>query len=310
MNLKASYIRCPVCNCEEHSVVAKGLDFEYETFDEEFVFVECNSCKIQFLNPKPDICELKRIYPKNYEPYLFEHNKNFTYKVRAFLEIQQVKTFVQMLPTDAIILDAGCGGTSFLKKLQCFGSYDWQLWGNDFSSDVITDLINQGFNVLPGRFEEIDSKNNFFDAIFLKQVIEHIENPREVIFKTQKLLKQSGILVIETPNTESWDASIFRKRHWGGYHFPRHWTLFSTSSIMKLGEEAKLTVKDVKYMLSPAFWVQSVHHMFKDYNMPSLLYNFFAVNNPIAIGTAVCIDILQRIVSGKTSNVQIIFTNI
>jgi 2-polyprenyl-3-methyl-5-hydroxy-6-metoxy-1,4-benzoquinol methylase len=70
--------------------------------------------------------------------------------------------------------------------------------------------------------------------IFLKQVIEHVDNPLSILDKAYNLLSNGGSLIIETPNRDSWDSSIFKKKYWGGYHFPRHWTIFNDKSISRL----------------------------------------------------------------------------
>jgi len=44
----------------------------------------------------------------------------------------------------------------------------------------------------------------------------------------------SGALVVETPNLDSWDARLFKETWWGGYHIPRHWTLFDANSLRRL----------------------------------------------------------------------------
>jgi hypothetical protein len=55
-----------------------------------------------------------------------------------------------------------------------------------------------------------------------------------------KLLAPGGILIVETPNTKSWDVKLFRRGYWGGYHIPRHWNLLSAATLKRLATELDL----------------------------------------------------------------------
>ena len=70
-------------------------------------------------------------------------------------------------------------------------------------------------------------KEETLEFITMFHVIEHVKDPKSIIKTLNKLLVPGGHLVIETPNIDSLDAMIFKETFWGGYHFPRHWHLFT-----------------------------------------------------------------------------------
>ncbi len=305
-SLKLEHIPCPMCGREDANVLAKGQDFEYGTCTDEFTFVLCSSCNTAYLNPRPSLTELERIYPQEYAPYQFS-KPSFTLYVRNFLEGRKVRKISQFFPPNADIIDVGCGGAGFLENLRKYGSPKWRLWGNDINEDVIKKLKKDGYKAIQGRFEEIDLPEATFYGIFMKQVIEHLDTPRAVLNHASYLLRSAGRLIIETPNLDSWDARIFQKRYWGGYHFPRHWTIFTPQTLSKNAKEAGLEVEEINFMMSPSFWVQSVHHLLKEKKCPELIYKRFTHLNPIAVSIASMVDVLQMIFRGTTSNMQIIF---
>ena len=60
------------------------------------------------------------------------------------------------------------------------------------------------------------SPNGTFDVILMLNLIEHVDNPGELLRKAHRLLAPNGIVVVKTPNTDSLDARLFRNRNWGG----------------------------------------------------------------------------------------------
>jgi SAM-dependent methyltransferase len=304
--LKMVRVLCPMCQADAPKPFARGHDFEYETSDDEFTVARCGGCGVLYLNPRPHPSELARIYPESYAPYHFDQ-ASLTLRVRNYLEGRKVRKLRARLPEKADILDAGCGGPGFLENLRRFGSSGWRLWGNDVSSQAIAELEYRGFRALPGRLEEVDLPPASFDAIFLKQVIEHLDAPQAVLVNAARLLRPGGYLIVETPNVDAWDAKWFCRRYWGGYHFPRHWTLYDAGTLSEAGRRSGLVVDQVRYMLSPCFWAQAVHHALKDRGWPRWIYRRFSHFSPPVMCAAALIDVLQLFTRRTTSNMRLMF---
>ena len=96
----------------------------------------------------------------------------------------------------------------------------------------------------------------------LFNLIEHVENPGAILEKCEKLLTPDGILVIQTPNIDSLDHTLFRNGHWGGYHCPRHWILFNRPSFETLLSKCRLKIDQFKYIQGAHFWSVSLLHIF------------------------------------------------
>jgi len=300
-------VSCPVCGANQHSRIAIGKDFEYNTSNEEFYYNLCLNCGVYYLNPRPVISELPNIYPTEYEPYHF-NKKTFTLQLRRWLVSRSVKNILSLIPEESELMDVGCGSPSFLEILRQCNRPKWHLWGCDISPKTIQQIRLKGFEAICSRFEELEMPDAFFNAIFMRQVLEHLEKPLAVMQNAARLLKPSGILLIETPNMDAWDAYLFRNRYWGGYHFPRHWTLFSADNLIKTGEQVGLKPLSTTFMLSPVFWTQSWHHYLMDKMWPDVVFKRFNFKNPFCMVFATLLDCLQKLISGKTSNMRIVFT--
>ncbi len=299
-------VTCDLCGRESSTTtVAKGVDFEYGTCPNTFSIVRCNECGLHYLNPRPGISTLNIIYPQSYEPFHFHESANpFIKHGRAFVQKKKVRAISRLVPPDGSIIDVGCGSGYLLSLLKRYGSPHWKLYGNDFSEVSLANLERLGIQAVAGRFEELDTALQF-DLIILNQTIEHLDSPSSVVEKASHLVKPGGALFIETPSTEGLDARLFRSRYWGGYHFPRHWSLFDESSLMRLVELHGFETIRVDYLASPAFWVQSFHHMFLDRNYSQRVVNFWTIRNPLALALFTLLDTVSASL-GKTSNIRLI----
>ena len=285
------------------------MDFECRASADEFTIVRCCKCGVLYLNPRPSVSQLERIYPQKYGSYHFDEAV-LTFRIRNYLEQSKVRLLSKLLPESADVLDAGCGGPDFLEKMRKFGRPGWRLWGNDINAGALADLHKQGFKILPGRFEDLDQPASSFDAIIFKQVIEHFESPREVLLQTARLLREDGVVVIETPNFNAWDCWLFRKRYWSGYDMPRHCTIFDPRSLSRLAQQAGLKVEAISFLASPSFWAESVRNILMDKGWSPVVYKCFSNRNPVALGLATMVDLLQRLVRGETSNMRVVLRRI
>ena len=228
-SLEKEHVKCCVCGGSESRTVAIGYDYEYRTSRDEWTYVRCEKCSLVFLNPRPSTSELRRIYPSNY--YSFDENQRSNPLVAFFrrqLEAMKVRAFGRTLgPGPKRILDVGCGDGRFLGALRDFGSKQWELHGIDIDEPAVERAKERGIQAVYTRLEDYDPGPAKFDMIVLFQVIEHVSAPDEMARKVRDLLAPGGLFVIETPDVAGLDEALYRTGLWGGYHIPRHWTLFT-----------------------------------------------------------------------------------
>ncbi len=126
------------------------------------------------------------------------------------------------------------------------------------------------------------------------QTIEHVEKPDAVLAAVKKILKPKGKLVIVTDNTDSIDFGLFKKKYWGGYHFPRHWNLFNRKSLRKLAEKVGFEVADLTTQVSPVNWVYSIHNFLVDKRAPQFLINQFTLKSTVSLSAFTSFDIVLQ----------------
>lgn len=129
------------------------------------------------------------------------------------------------------LLDVGCGDGTFIADMQNLG---WKV--NGVEPDPRAAKIAQarlGISVFPGMLHERNFEPNSFDAITLRHVIEHAEEPIALIRECHRILKLGGKLSIATPNVDCLQHRL-HKAAWLELDPPRHLHLFSMASLTKV----------------------------------------------------------------------------
>jgi 2-polyprenyl-3-methyl-5-hydroxy-6-metoxy-1,4-benzoquinol methylase len=254
---------CPVCGCLENQFYASGYDYELQTCSNLWKFVKCIACGHVWLNPRPAISELPKIYPPNYYAYNYAAKINpVAVKAKMWMDQGKMRRIVNALSHNPkSFLDIGCGEGRFLKVMDRIGVSKDQNYGLELDENVVAPLRKEGFQAFCERVEDCHRiPAASIDLVTMFHVIEHVENPGAVVKQISKWLSPGGIFAIETPNLESLDSRIFRKTYWGGYHIPRHWNLFTEKTLSRLFLENGIKPLKAVYQTGHSFWMYSFHH--------------------------------------------------
>jgi SAM-dependent methyltransferase len=199
------------------------------------------------------------------------------------------------LPKEARILDVGCGDGFHLVLLHEYGGPQWRLEGVDMSAAAVAQAVANRVTVHEGSVETLDLDRDAYDLILLIQTIEHLENPAETLAAIRSLLRPGGAVVVVTDNSDSLDARLFRGRYWGGYHFPRHWNLFTRSTLSALAAKVDLKVDRITTQVSPVNWVYSIRNLLVDWGAPRWLYNRFSLQAPVTLALFTVVDRIMHL---------------
>ncbi|RIK70997.1 MAG: class I SAM-dependent methyltransferase [Planctomycetota bacterium] len=282
---------CCLCGIENAEPVAVGEDFEYRTSPDSFVAMRCRSCGLIYLNPRPAADSIDQIYPPNYHAFDFTaENFGLAHRIRSRLEARRLLSYCKRLDPAARILDIGCGDGFHLKLLKEFGQPGWRLEGVDASPRAVAAARRSGLSVHLGDVETAGLDPDSYDLVLLIATIEHVEDPLSVLRAAARLLRPGGRVVVATDNTATLDYRLFGNRHWGGYHFPRHWNLFDKPSLRRLAERAGLDVVELATLVSPVNWVYSIRNRLVDRRYPAWMVERFSLKAPVALAAFTVLD--------------------
>ena len=136
------------------------------------------------------------------------------------------------------MLDVGCGNASVVKLAQDLG---WNAEGVDVDPQAIEDARCKGLVVHLGELDHINYHQQSFDLVLMNNVIEHVDNPLQIITEVKRILRPGGRLVVTTPNTASWGHRRFAS-DWVHLDPPRHLRLFNATNLRRLIERVGFTV--------------------------------------------------------------------
>jgi SAM-dependent methyltransferase len=221
---------------------------------ERFEVVECRTCRLIRLHPRPHPDQLHRYYP---ESYWFTADTSQTghweQVYRRFVltdHARFVERAIRESDQKGTVLDVGCGGgllLELLKQRQHTGKVAGPFVGLDFSIDAAAAAWNRsGVGVVCGSLTEAPLKPGSCAAVTMFHVLEHLYDPASYLEAAHGLLAQDGRLVVQVPNAACWQFLLFGER-WNGIDVPRHLVNFRASDLERLLEACGFEVLRRKY---------------------------------------------------------------
>ena len=228
-------IRCIICNSYNDSPFIT-LDDNKLSITHTFELVECNECKLIYLNPRFNNEQIKSFYGNDYIP----HKKTFlTFKDQLYNICQKItfkwkkKIISKYKKFPGYLLDVGSGNNKFA---------DYMTF-NKWKTTTYDTFIYDSNNIT--KLDDIS--NNFFDIVTLWHSLEHIHDVELLFNNIIRILKKDGFILIACPNINAIERKIIKNK-WIAYDVPRHLYHFSSKSLKKLLEKYNIEIIDIYRM--------------------------------------------------------------
>ena len=226
--------QCPLCG-------ASGQEDLYDDFEGNH-YVMCRDCTLVFQNPRK-IIEYEEDYwgvsidpDGNRRVHVEEKEKSLKNEF-----IEDIKFINKMNPGK--ILDAGAGYGFFLSGIDS----RWEKHAIELSQ-CCANYIKESdgdVTVTSKGIEYSEYENGYFDVIYFYHVIEHVDNIHGVMNNLFRMLKPGGIIIISTPNIQSFVAKRFKGNYrlLGGPHI----VLWSKKTLLRLLKQYGLICEKINY---------------------------------------------------------------
>jgi len=239
------WITCNVCGADSFQELA-----HVESVGDEWCIGKCTNCGLIYVNPVPlfdkeEFPELSLDF--QYTQYMHE---NISPDVIAY-EVEQLRKQFEEFSHFADgefdplkFLDVGCGSGAGVRAATDLG---WEAVGIDLDKALIK--LGQEELKVDLRCSDLlesDFPTNHFHFVRLRDVIEHLPNPYDVLVEIKRILVPGGVTLLVTPNEDSLTHGLRRflgaKRDTvAAVHPPHHLHGFTPVTMKRIIERAGLT---------------------------------------------------------------------
>ena len=173
-----------------------------------FNVVQCRDCGLRFRDIKFGYSESKALYNRE---YFTEEQADYFFKYQDIKVLDFSKRLDEIdkyRKNNNRLLDIGCAIGTFLNLAQIRG-YD--VFGFE-PSNFAAEYARNNFNLtdIKNKFTENSFPDNYFDIVTMWDVVDHDENPLELLKVVYRKMKKGGKLFIQT-NVE--DSLLYRLAH-------------------------------------------------------------------------------------------------
>ncbi len=137
----------------------------------------------------------------------------------------------------ARLLEIGCGRGDTLQTLSDSG---WISEGVDFDPRVVAAARARGLQVRLGSLAAQQFPEDYFDAVAMSHLIEHVHDPLALLSESRRIMKPGARIVLVTPNARSVMHGLFGSS-WRSLDLPRHLYLFTPETLVALASRAGFT---------------------------------------------------------------------
>lgn len=231
-------MRCPACGASAESEAFTKLGFRY---------VCCAACDTLYVNPRPSLARLKRLYVES--PSTKFWVEDF---FKPVADVRRVKIFrpraeyiAATLPRAAggRVGDIGSGFAIFLEELRL-------LWPEaDFvavepSGDMAAIARAKGFSVLEMMLEDVPTVAARFDVLTAFELFEHLHDPEAFLHTVRTLLVPGGHFVMTTLNGLGFDIQVLWEQS-RAVSPPHHLNFINPVAARRLFERCGFEVVEV-----------------------------------------------------------------
>lgn len=263
MNFDLEYVNCNLCGKSDARLYAtvSYMDYlnrrpEFKSDDDpilkneelanyKFSLVKCKNCGLIFVNPRLTEKSLTNLYQEQYFSH-YADTKSEAHKKRQETfkaEIADLERLTEKLKVGRKILDVGCGGGFFVASL----NNSWEKYGTEVNPAAVKyGKDTFGLNMLKGHLREVNFHDETFDVVKIRGTIEHLPDPMSELREIHRILREGGIIAVNTPNVGSICARIYKEkfRMVDPIH---HIYYFPTKTLSSMLEKVGFKVQKVSY---------------------------------------------------------------
>ena len=214
----------------------------------------CSQCSLIYVNPTPffnaseDFSEMSLDFQYTQYMHLQISQKTLDFERQQMRWQLAQATSLGATPTQGRLLDVGCGSGASVRAAVDLG---WEALGIDIDPQLIKHGREQlGVDLRSTTLLEAGLPDTAFDFIRLRDVIEHLPNPYDILLEIRRLLAPHGVVLIVTPNENGLPTRARlllgkERNRVATVPPPHHLHGFEPSTLQRILERAGLSVQQI-----------------------------------------------------------------
>ena len=235
---------CSLCGGKESSTCLAAFDFDSSV--EPFQLVQCTGCSLTVIQPTPPPASLDKYYPESYYGSgkrkfsgVIEFLTVLSCNLRAQKVVKQISRSMSGKHVNKV-LDVGCGRANLLGHLNKLGC---ECYGTE-RAKFPDDGHSEGIDIFRGSVAERRYESDYFDAVVIWHVLEHLHDPLETLDEIARITRKNGIIAIAVPNFSSLQSNLF-KSDWFHLDLPRHLFHFNVKNLCQALTQRGYSIQSV-----------------------------------------------------------------
>jgi 2-polyprenyl-3-methyl-5-hydroxy-6-metoxy-1,4-benzoquinol methylase len=219
------HVACALCGRDEPDVL-----LEHDSFGFPIGLVECRACGFVYATPRPSEAFMMTFYRDRYRLF-YEGQRRITdayIRRRRWDEAAsaRVRRYAALVPLNGRVLDVGCGAGMFLHELRRVRDdiTGTGIEPNRMQAEYARHTL--GLDVRQDMFQDFEARAPY-DLVVAFHIVEHIHDLGAFFGFLRRVVRETGHVVIETPNLEGPWCGI------GMFHIA-HLYAFSAATIARV----------------------------------------------------------------------------
>ncbi len=229
---------CPLCDADDYQALFVKNGFPH---------VKCRKCDFVYVNPILNGEEYAKLYraEDSWERVLETDAQIEMQRLEADYNLDIAELYLEK-GADTAICDVGCGPGTLLARARERG---YHVMGIEPNRRCHPLLEEKNIPFIGDFFPLPQPPDRLFDCVFFMSTLEHLPNPREILFEIRKLLKPGGLIYISVPNIDALVTRIMHEKSgvFGGHS---HIGFFNNKTLAMLLEKTGFRVLEFETVIT------------------------------------------------------------
>ena len=250
------HVGCPLCGASGSPLRMHGRDRLFG-LPGWYRIVQCASCAMRYVSPRPTADALVRHYPPEYAPVRVPAERptlgrslaDAMLRLRWLGYLRSVEGVIGRIPADARVVDVGTGLNELLvclKRLR--GTTGLAVDINPAVAEYIRSRLHMP--VCEGTLLDANLEPESMDLVTMNEYLEHEPDPLAVLREARRISRTGAHLVVEVPYASGLPARVFGSC-WSQLDVPRHLAFYTPETLGRMLDRCGYRLERVETFGAP-----------------------------------------------------------